>query len=47
MLKTAICYLLEIEYPLIAAGMGGIALAEPAAARDSLALWRRRFPTPG
>jgi NAD(P)H-dependent flavin oxidoreductase YrpB (nitropropane dioxygenase family) len=32
MLKTAICYLLEIEYPLIAAGMGGIALAELAAA---------------
>jgi hypothetical protein len=32
MLKTAICDLLEIEYPLIAAGMGGIALAELAAA---------------
>lgn len=32
MLKTQICELFEIEYPIISAGMGGVALAELAAA---------------
>jgi NAD(P)H-dependent flavin oxidoreductase YrpB (nitropropane dioxygenase family) len=32
MLKTQICELFGIEYPIISAGMGGVALAELAAA---------------
>jgi NAD(P)H-dependent flavin oxidoreductase YrpB (nitropropane dioxygenase family) len=32
MLKTQICELFEIEYPIISAGMGGVALAELASA---------------